>query len=299
MIPITETDNPNTSEIDEISTLEAVRLINREDYLVAAAIEKVLPEIALATDRIVERLQNGGRLFYIGTGTSGRLGVLDASEIPPTYGVSYDLVQGVIAGGYDALYKATESSEDNTEQGAEDLQARGLTSKDAVVGIAASGRTPYTIGAVRYARDLGCFTACIVCNPDSRITRTAEVAIVPIVGPEAITGSTRMKAGTAQKMILNMISTVAMIRLGYVKGNHMTNMRASNEKLQERAVRILMDEVGLNEAAAVARMEEAGGDLRVALVMSKAATDRKSAEYSLREVNEVVDKAIELSKSKQ
>ena len=169
MIPITETDNPNTSEIDKVSTLDAVRLINNEDKLVAAAIEKVLPDVAVAVDRIVERMQNGGRLFYIGTGTSGRLGVLDASEIPPTYGVSYDLVQGVIAGGYDALFKATESSEDNKEQGAEDLKARGLTAKDAVVGIAASGRTPYTIGAVKYARELGCFTACIVCNPDSKI----------------------------------------------------------------------------------------------------------------------------------
>src|SRR6188472_267631 len=166
VIPITETDNPKTSEIDKVSTLDAVRLINNEDKLVADAIEKVLPEVAKAIDEIVVRLQNGGRLFYIGTGTSGRLGVLDASEIPPTFGVSYDLIQGIIAGGYEALFKATESSEDNKEQGAEDLKERGLTYKDAVVGIAASGRTPYTIGAVKYAREIGCFTACIVCNPD-------------------------------------------------------------------------------------------------------------------------------------
>src|SRR5688500_5366120 len=244
MLPVTETDNPKTADIDKVSTLEAVRLINNEDKTIAAAVEKVLPDVATAIDKIVERLQDGGRLFYIGTGTSGRLGVLDASEIPPTYGVSYDLVQGVIAGGYDALYKASESSEDNTGQGSEDLKLRGVTAKDAVVGIAASGGTPYTIGAVKYARELGCFTACIVCNPESKITNAAEVAIVPVVGPEAITGSTRMKAGTAQKMILNMISTVAMVRLGYVKGNHMTNMKASNEKLQDRAVRILMDENG-------------------------------------------------------
>jgi N-acetylmuramic acid 6-phosphate etherase len=293
VIPITETDNPNTSEIDKVSTLDAVRLINNEDKLVAIAIEKVLPDIANAVDRIVERLENGGRLFYIGTGTSGRLGVLDASEIPPTYGVSYDLVQGVIAGGYDALYKATEASEDNREQGAEDLKARGLNAKDAVVGIAASGRTPYTIGAVRFARELGCFTACIVCNPDSKITQEAEVALVPVVGPEPITGSTRMKAGTAQKMILNMISTIAMIRLGYVHGNRMTNMKASNEKLHDRAVRILMDEVGLGEAQATQLMQEAGGDLRVALVMSKASTDRRSAEHSLKEVMDVVEKAVD------
>lgn len=297
VIPITESDNPNTSEIDKVTTLEAVRLINNEDRLVADAVEKVLPVIAEAVDKIVERLQNGGRLFYIGTGTSGRLGVLDASEIPPTYGVSYDLVQGVIAGGYDALYKATESSEDNRIQGAEDLRSRGITSKDAVVGIAASGRTPYTIGGVRYARELGCFTACVVCNPDSKITQEVDVAIVPVVGPEAITGSTRMKAGTAQKLVLNTISTIAMIRLGYVSGNRMTNMRASNEKLQDRAVRIVMDETGIDEPAAAKLMDDAGGDLRVALVMSKAETDRKSAEHSLKEVQDVVDKAIKLSKS--
>ena len=292
MIPITETDNPNTSEIDRVSTLDAVRLINNEDKLVASAVEKVLPDVAIAIDKIVERLQDGGRLFYIGTGTSGRLAVLDASEIPPTYGVSYDLVQGVIAGGYDALHKATESSEDNKAQGAEDLKARGLTSKDAVVGIAASGRTPYTIGAVKYARELGCFTACIVCNPDSKLTETAETAIVPIVGPEAITGSTRMKAGTAQKLILNMISTVAMIRLGYVTGNRMTNMKASNEKLQDRAVRILMDEARIDEAEAAKLMEAAGGDLRVALVIQKAQVGSDSARSALAASDYVVERAI-------
>jgi len=292
VIPITETDNPNTAEIDKVSTLEAIRLINNEDKLVAEAIENVLPEIALAIDEIVVRLQNGGRLFYIGTGTSGRLGVLDASEIPPTFGVSYDLIQGVIAGGYEALYKATESSEDNKQQGAQDLQSRGLTYKDAVVGIAASGRTPYTIGAVKYAREIGCFTACIVCNPESKITETAEVAIVPIVGPEAITGSTRMKAGTAQKLILNMISTVAMIRLGYVSGNHMTNMKASNEKLQDRAVRILMDEAAIDEAAAMKLMEDAGGDLRVALVMHRTSTDVRAAQTALEMSSYVVEAAV-------
>lgn len=292
MIPITETDNPNTAEIDKVSTLDAIRLINNEDKLVAEAIENVLPEIAMAIDEIVVRLQNGGRLFYIGTGTSGRLGVLDASEIPPTFGVSYDLIQGVIAGGYEALYKATESSEDNKQQGAKDLKERGLTYKDAVVGIAASGRTPYTIGAVKYAREIGCFTACIVCNPESKITETAEVAIVPIVGPEAITGSTRMKAGTAQKLILNMISTVAMIRLGYVSGNHMTNMKASNEKLQDRAVRILMDEAAIDEAAAMKLMEDAGGDLRVALVMHRTSTDVRAAQTALEMSSYVVDAAV-------
>src|SRR5687768_13170197 len=197
MLPVTETDNPKTADIDKVSTLEAVRLINNEDKTIAAAVEKVLPDIAASIDKIVERLENGGRLFYIGTGTSGRLGVLDASEIPPTYGVSYDLVQGVIAGGYDALYKATEASEDNRDAGIEDLRSRGLNKLDAVVGIAASGRTPFTRGAIEHARQLGCFTACIVCVPDSALAKAAEIAIVPVVGPEVITGSTRMKAGTA------------------------------------------------------------------------------------------------------
>lgn len=293
MIPITESDNPATSKIDKSSTSEAIRLINNEDKSVALAVEKVLPEIAAAIDKVVERLRNGGRLFYIGTGTSGRLGVLDASEIPPTYGVSYDLVQGVIAGGHDALHKASEASEDNCEAGAGDLKSRGLTQKDAVVGIAASGRTPYTIGAVDYAKQLGCFTVCIVCNPDSAITKAAEISIVPVVGPEAITGSTRMKAGTAQKMILNMISTVAMIRLGYVRGNRMTNMKSSNEKLNERSLRILMAETGLDETAARELLEEAGGDLRVAIVMDLTDQDRETAEAALKQTDFVVDKAIE------
>ncbi len=292
VISITETDNLGTSEIDKVSTLGAIALINNEDKLVPAAVEAVLPSVAVAIDKIVERLQTGGRLFYIGTGTSGRLGVLDASEIPPTFGVSYELIQGIIAGGYDALHKATESSEDNKQQGAEDLKARGLTAQDAVVGIAASGRTPYTIGAVKYARELGCFTACIVCNPDSELTNAAEIAIVPVVGPEALTGSTRMKAGTAQKLILNMISTVAMIRLGYVSGNRMTNMKASNEKLQDRAVRILMDEADIEEAMATKLMEDAAGDLRVALVMQRSASSASTARSSLEKNHFVIDEAI-------
>ncbi|MBA2333567.1 MAG: N-acetylmuramic acid 6-phosphate etherase [Blastocatellia bacterium] len=292
MIPITERDNENTAHIDQASTLEAVRLINNEDKVVALAVEKVLPEISEAIDRIVERLQNGGRLFYAGTGTSGRIGVLDASEIPPTFGVSYEVVQGVLAGGYEALYKASEASEDNKSAGALDLQERGLTEKDAVVGIAASGRTPYTIGAVEYAEQVGCFTACITCVPDSEITRAADVVIVPVVGPEAITGSSRMKAGTAQKMILNMISTVAMIRLGYVKGNRMTNLKSSNSKLNERSLRILMAETGLDESAATTLLLKAGMDLRVALVMNGAKAERDVSETALRKSDFVVEKAL-------
>jgi N-acetylmuramic acid 6-phosphate etherase len=296
MLPITEQENPNTASIDEVSTIEAVRQINNEDTLVAPAVEKILPQVTEAIDRIVERLENEGRLFYIGTGTSGRLGVLDASEIPPTYGVSYDLVQGVIAGGYDALYKATESSEDNREAAISDLKSRGLTKRDAVVGIAASGRTPYTIGAVEYARSIGCFTAAIVCNPDSALTKAVDVAIVPVVGPEAITGSTRMKAGTAQKMILNMISTVAMIRLGYVKGNRMTNMKTSNEKLRDRGLRILMAETGLERSEASTVLEEADYDLRVALVMHRAGVERNRAAHALEKSSFVVDEAVEMLK---
>jgi len=266
MLPITEQENPKTANIDQVPTLDALRLINNEDKLVAAAVEEVLPDVARVVDEIVKRLQNDGRLFYIGTGTSGRLGVLDASEIPPTYGVSYDLVQGIIAGGYEALYKATEASEDNKEQGVEDLKARGVTDNDAVIGIAASGRTPYTIGAVQYAKSIGCFTACIVCNPESEITKAVDIAIVPVVGPEAITGSTRMKAGTAQKLVLNMISTAAMIRLGYVKGNRMTNVRASNEKLKDRAVRILMAETGITDNGDAKRLlREANFSIREAV----------------------------------
>ena len=296
MLPITEQENPKTTDIDRVSTLEAVRLINDEDKTVASAVEKVTPEIAASVDAIVERLKKGGRLFYVGTGTSGRLGVLDASEIPPTFGVSYELVQGIIAGGYDALYKAVEASEDNREAGKNDLQNRGLTEKDAVVGIAASGRTPYTIGAVEFAKQLGCFTACVTCVPNSLITKTVEIAIVPVVGAETIAGSSRMKAGTAQKMVLNMISTCAMIRLGYVKGNRMTNVKSSNIKLKERSLRILMAETLLNESAASNLMQQANDDLRAAIVMFRTGSSSEKAMKVLVENNYVVEKAIEFLK---
>ena len=292
MLPITEQENPRTANIDRLPTLEVVKLINDEDKIVAEAVEKVLPEIAASVDNIVERLKNGGRLFYVGTGTSGRLGVLDASELPPTFGVSYDLAQGVIAGGYKALYKAVEASEDDAEAGKFDLQRRGLTNKDAVVGIAASGRTPYTIGAVEYAKSLDCFTACITCVPDSMITKTVDIAIVPFVGAEAIAGSSRMKAGTAQKMVLNMISTAAMIRLGFVKGNRMTNVKSSNAKLKERSVRILMAETLLDKTAAENLMNKANGDLRVAIVMHNANVNFEMAQNALYENNFIIEKAV-------
>jgi N-acetylmuramic acid 6-phosphate etherase len=291
-LPITEQENPRTRKIGELPTVEVVRLMNEEDARVAEAVGRALPEVAQAVDGIVERLQAGGRLFYTGTGTSGRLGVLDAAECPPTFGVSPELVQGIIAGGYDATYKAVEASEDDRGAGGRDLDERGLRSTDAVVGIAASGRTPYTIGAVEHARSMGAFTVAVTCVPDSEITRVAEVSIVMVVGPEVIAGSTRLKAGTAQKMALNMLSTATMIRLGYVKGNRMTNMLTRNTKLRARAVRILMAETGINEAAANTRLETARGDLRTALVMSQTGCTRSAAEKALAEANGIVQAAV-------
>ena len=288
----TEQINPNTAQIDRLPTLEALRVINSEDRKVAEAIEQVLPAIASAVDGIAERLQRGGRLFYTGTGTSGRLGVLDAAECPPTFGVSPDLVQGVIAGGYDACYKAVEASEDDREAGAKDLQARGFTANDCLVGIAASGRTPYTIGAVEYARRIGALTVCIVCNENSELAVAAEIAIEPIVGPEVIAGSTRLKSGTAQKLVLNMLSTMAMVRLGYVTGNRMTNLKTSNIKLRQRATGLVMAECNLDKAAAEAALEAAGWDLRVAIVMVKTNASREAAEAALRKSNFIIARAI-------
>lgn len=293
----TEQINPNTTEIDKLPTPEALRIINGEDKKVAEAVEKALPAVARAVDGIAERLQHGGRLFYTGTGTSGRLGVLDAAECPPTFGVSPELVQGVIAGGYDACYKAVEASEDDREAGAKDLQARGLTADDCVVGIAASGRTPYTIGAVEYARSMGALTACVTCNENTALAAAAEIPIEVIVGPEVIAGSTRLKSGTAQKLVLNMLSTMTMVRLGYVTGNRMTNLKTSNIKLRQRATGLMMAECDLDEAAAVTALEAAGWDLRVAIVMIKADVSRESAEAALQKSNYKISVAVSLLNS--
>jgi N-acetylmuramic acid 6-phosphate etherase len=292
-LPVTEQENPRTRGLSELPTAEVLRLMNEEDAGVAAAVGRVLPEVERAVEGIVARLGAGGRLFYVGTGTSGRLGVLDASECPPTFGVPAELVQGIIAGGYEALYRATEASEDDREAGARDARARGVTGRDALVGIAASGRTPYTVGAVEFARGAGAFTAALTCAPGSPITSAAEVAIVPVVGPEAVAGSTRLKAGTAQKLVLNMLSTASMIRLGYVTGNRMTNMRPSNVKLRARSERILAAEVGLDETSARAALDAAGGDLRVALVMSKTGRTREESESALDASGWVVARAVE------
>ncbi|HKO44747.1 MAG TPA: N-acetylmuramic acid 6-phosphate etherase [Pyrinomonadaceae bacterium] len=292
-IPVTEQENPETRNLSFQCSLEIVRLMNEQDSLVAPAVALALPEIGRAIDGIVERLKNGGRLFYIGTGTSGRLGVLDASECPPTFGVSPELVQAVIAGGYEACHRAVEASEDDRNAGGDDLKARGFTSKDVLVGIAASGRTPYTIGAVDYARTLGALTVALTCVPNSLITNAAEISIVPVVGPEVVAGSTRLKAGTAQKMVLNMLSTASLAKLGYVTGNRMTSVQARNTKLRARALRILSAETGLNLDSATAALDAAEGDIRVALVMSKTRRSAAEAKAALAAAKGVVQTAID------
>ena len=264
-LPITEQENPRSKDLSSQSTAEIVALMNDEDATVAAAVKRVLDDVVKAIDETVARLSKGGRLFYTGTGTSGRLGVLDASECPPTFGVSPALVQGVIAGGYDACHRAVEASEDDAEAGAADLRQRGFAAGDVLVGIAASGRTPYTVGAVKFARALGAFTVGLTCVPGSPITEAAELSIVPVVGPEVLTGSSRLKAGTAQKMVLNMISTATMVRLGYVSGNRMSNLHARNVKLRERAVRIVMAETGVDEQTAMSALEASSWIVRSAV----------------------------------
>ncbi|HJQ23841.1 MAG TPA: N-acetylmuramic acid 6-phosphate etherase, partial [Blastocatellia bacterium] len=239
------------------------------------------------------RLSNGGRLFYVGTGTSGRLGVLDASECPPTYGVPPDLVRGIIAGGFEALYKAVEAAEDDPEQAARDLDAAGVTPRDAVVGISASGNTPYTLGALRHARALGAAAIAVTSNPESQMAAAADVSIAPVVGPEVIAGSSRMKSGTAQKLILNMISTATMIRLGLVYGNLMSNLQPNNAKLVRRACAILAEETGLNSDEAARLFEEAGRDLRLAFVMAATKLPRDEAAGLLRAHGNSVRRAID------
>ena len=292
-IPVTEQENARTRDISSRSTAEMLRLINEEDSTVPAAIAHQLTQITDAVEGIVDRLRHGGRLFYVGTGTSGRLGVLDAVECPPTFSSAPDQVIGLIAGGPGAILRAVEASEDDRQAGAHDLDARGVTSRDAVVGIAASGRTPYTIGAVAHARSLGAFTAAIACVPGSPITAAVDVAIVPVVGPEVLAGSTRMKAGTAQKLVLNMLSTATMMRLGYVSGNRMTNLRARNSKLQARSIRILMAEANLAEKAAVDVLDLAGGELPTAVVMARTSRTAVEARAALDASGGVIAAAVE------
>lgn len=265
----TEQDNPDSKNIDQVSTFDALRLINREDAKVAAAVRDALPQVADAVEVIAEAIANGGRLFYLGAGTSGRLGVLDAVECVPTFSVSPDLVQGVIAGGPDALTQSVEGAEDHPESARADLMARGLTRADVVCGIAASGRTPFVIGGLEYAKALGAKTIAIAGNARSPIGGIADISISVVVGPEVIAGSTRMKAGTAQKMILNMLSTAAMIRLGKVYGNLMVDVKVSNQKLAERACRLVMRLTSVDSERARALLERAHQDVKTAAVMAR------------------------------
>jgi N-acetylmuramic acid 6-phosphate etherase len=259
---LTEQANPASASIDALPTAEMLRVVNAEDRKVADAVGREIPAIARAVDAIVACFRQGGRLFYIGAGTSGRLGVLDASECPPTFGVPAGMVQGIIAGGEAALSRAAEASEDDAESGARDLAGRGFTACDALVGIAASGRTPYVLGAIAEAKRLGAVTVGISCAPDSKLARAAGIAISPVVGPEVIAGSTRLKAGTAQKLVLNMLSTGAFIRMGYVYGNLMVNVQPTNAKLADRARRIVAQAAGVSGERAGECLDAAGGNVR-------------------------------------
>jgi N-acetylmuramic acid 6-phosphate etherase len=289
----TEGRNPRTRGLDRKTTLEILQALNREDRGVAEAVRRELPAMARAVEAIVKRLRRGGRLFYVGAGTSGRLGTLDASEIPPTYGTSPKMVQALMAGGPTALVRSVEGAEDSAAQGKKDLAARGLTSRDVVVGIAASGSTPYVLGALELAKQRDAATIGLTSNRKSPIARRVKILIAPETGPEAIGGSTRMKAGTAHKLALNMLSTTAMIRLGYVYDNWMINMAQSNEKLRRRALKILEQATGLAARPAEHIMRQAGDDLRVALVMAKTNEDRALTKVRLAKAGGNVRLAIE------
>lgn len=278
---LTEQRNPATATIDRVPTLEMLRLINEEDKKVALAVEAVLPAVAQVVDAVAARLAAGGRLFYTGAGTSGRLGVLDASECPPTFNVSPELVQGFIAGGDTALRKAVEGAEDSPERGVSEMLAMGFTSGDVLCGIAASGRTPYVLGAVAKAKEMGALTVGISCTPQAELSAAVDLAIEVLPGPEVLTGSTRLKAGTATKLVLNMISTGVMVKLGYVYGNLMVNVQPTNGKLVDRAERIVMEAVGVEREQARALLEGAGWTVRTAIVMGALRVDRGEAEARL------------------
>ena len=280
----TEARNPSTTKIDQVSTLEMLTVINEEDRAVPLTVATQLPQIARAIDEIAARFDKGGHLYYIGAGTSGRLGVLDASECPPTFSVPPTLVQGLIAGGDSALRKSSEKSEDSREQGAADLLAAGFGkdgAPDTLVGIAASGRTPYVIGAMEAAKKLGLLVISLTCVEGSEMARVADIAIAPVTGPEIVTGSTRLKAGTATKLVLNMLSTGVMIRTGAVYGNLMVNVQPTNEKLVDRAQRIIVEATGVDRPTAAKLLTEAGS-VKVAIAMQKLSLDRSAAEAKLK-----------------
>lgn len=289
----TERQNTASRELDTLGGEDIARLINAEDSKVAAAVRRALPEIGEAIEAIAAALLKDGRLIYVGAGTSGRLAVLDAAECPPTFGVDPTVVQALIAGGTRALLSAAEQSEDSARLGERDIARRKPTSKDVVVGVAASGRTPYTVAALRHARSQGAKTVAITCNPGSELERAAHIAIVAEVGPEVVSGSTRMKAGTAQKMILNMLSTGAMTRLGYVYGNLMVNVHLKNKKLVERGIGILERAAGVERKVAQASLKKAGNRVPVALVMLLAGVSREEAAERLKKMRGNVRRAIE------
>ena len=289
---LTETRNPASERLDELSTVEMLALINAEDATVAGAVQAELGNVARAVDAIAERFGRGGRLFYIGAGTSGRLGVLDASECPPTFSVSAELVQGLIAGGDSALRLSSEHSEDSAEEGVRDLKAAGFGEADTLVGIAASGRTPYVLGAMTYARGLGALVVGLSCVPGSAVEKAAAIAITPATGPEVLTGSTRMKAGTATKMVLNMLSTGVMVRTGATFGNLMVNMRPSNAKLVDRAERIIAAAVGCDAETAARLLLEANRDVKMAIVMGRLGVGRAEAAQRLEATGGVLAKAL-------
>ncbi|MBS4720069.1 N-acetylmuramic acid 6-phosphate etherase [Aeromonas caviae] len=282
---ITETRNPASVEIDQLSTLEMLRVINQEDQQVALAVGQLLPEIARAVDAIAAAFGKGGRLVYIGAGTSGRLGILDASECPPTYGVSAEQVIGLIAGGHRAILQAVENAEDDAELGAQDLKNIQFCANDVLVGIAASGRTPYVLGAMTHASAVGATVCSISCNPGSPLARAADISMVAVVGPEIVTGSSRMKAGTAQKLILNMLSTGAMIRTGKVYGNLMVDVEATNAKLVERQKRIVMEATDCDRTTAERALAEADNHCKTAIVMILAGLTADEARHRLQSSN--------------
>jgi N-acetylmuramic acid 6-phosphate etherase len=287
----TEARNAATEHLDELSTLQMLTLINAEDASVATAVHAELPRIALAVDAIAARFLQGGRLFYIGAGTSGRLGVLDASECPPTFSVDAGLVQGLIAGGDRALRLSSEHSEDSPEEGARDLAPAGFSALDTLVGIAASGRTPYVLGAIDYAKKLGALTIGLSCAPGSALEQASELAITPATGPEVLTGSTRLKAGTATKLVLNMLSTGVMVRSGATFGNLMVNVRPTNAKLVDRAERIIMAATGCERAVAAELLTQ-GETVKTAIVMGRLSLGRQAAEARLAEANGVLSAAL-------
>ncbi|EOW9474845.1 N-acetylmuramic acid 6-phosphate etherase [Vibrio cholerae] len=290
---VSEGRNPDTMDIDLLSSQEIVERLNQQDKQVPLAVEAVLPQIAQAVDKITAAFKQGGRLIYLGAGTSGRLGVLDASECPPTFGVSDQMVIGLIAGGKEAMFAAQEGAEDNATLGAHDLQQIDFSSKDVLVGIAASGRTPYVIGALEYANDLGATTIALSCNPDSPIANIAKIAISPVVGPEALTGSTRLKSGTAQKLVLNMLTTASMIRLGKSYQNLMVDVRATNRKLIARAVRIVMQATDCQREEAEALLKESHNNAKLAILMHLTGMNYEQATAKLSQSDGFLRRAME------